>query len=463
MPRGNQDLTLSRFLRKENGGEWLVQGISVLAAVSGGVDSVVLLDLLVQASVEKKFALGVAHINHGRRGKEGDADARFVQSLANRYALPCRTMMIPKYGGRYPGGWEAYARRWRYSRLEAARRRMGFDWIATGHHADDQVETILMRVTEGTGTPGLQGIRRGENRVIRPLLRTSREAIEHYARKHNLSHREDSTNRDISFRRNFVRARVVPLLKQLNPSLVEGIARLVANASDTEEALAAFTERCVAAAARRREDGSWVISKSELDNFPRMVQLRAVRELCGNGEDWRHHDWRQLSAFLGRAGTGTLAAVPGNWELLCDREAWILREQRDRKRNSVEISLQRGKRKVVQVGSFRLTVRSLSERRPRFQDGSVAMVDGKSLEGKRLVCRPWRAGDRFRPLGMTRFKKVSDYLVDRKVDRFAKDELCVLEAGGSIVWLCGMQVDDRFKVTPSTKTVLDFQWERGKE
>ena len=186
---------------------------SGLLAVSGGMDSVVMAYLFAQVRDNFRLTLAIAHFNHSLRGEESDADEDFVKDLAKTLGMP---FFSEKWTSLERGNWEERAREARYSFLNKTRKQLGYEWIATAPHADDQAETLLMRFVEGSGYRGLRGISERNGKVVRPLLKFSKAEFTHYAGKNDISFREDSSNQDTRFRRNKIRENILPQIKKLS-------------------------------------------------------------------------------------------------------------------------------------------------------------------------------------------------------------------------------------------------------
>ena len=201
---------------------------TVLVAVSGGVDSVVLLHLLSQMRTEKKLKLVIAHLNHGIRGDEADADEHFVRQVAKQYSYQyfSKKVNTPHYAKKFKMSLETAARELRYDFLKKTAEKVGANLIALGHNANDQAETILAHFIRGAGLAGLAGMRMKKDIFVRPLLNFKRYEIENYAVQASLNFREDSSNRDVAYQRNRLRYQLIPTLeKDYNPQLVDALLR----------------------------------------------------------------------------------------------------------------------------------------------------------------------------------------------------------------------------------------------
>ena len=279
-------------------------GSCAIAAVSGGTDSMCLLDVLHGISREYGWTVCAAHFNHCLRGDEADRDERFVQNY-------CASAGIPFYSGRedvsrwaaeHRMGVEAAGRELRYRFLEEIREKTGAVFIATAHNADDNTETVLMHLLRGTGTAGLCGIQPQFGRVIRPLLFASRSDIEEYNVSRGISWLDDSTNGDDSLLRNRLRHQVIPVLKDINPSFSDACRRLARLASPDEQALSSL-----AGDAAGPFSGSGRIPVSAVVSLPDAVALRVIRLMSGRALSFDHTD---AVLRLCRSGSGALS-LPG--------------------------------------------------------------------------------------------------------------------------------------------------------
>ncbi|MFQ6616897.1 MAG: hypoxanthine phosphoribosyltransferase, partial [Fidelibacterota bacterium] len=187
---------------------------------------------------------------------------------------------------------------------------------------------------------------------------------------------------------------------------------------------------------------------------PSIVRKGLIWRLTGdesNGKPWRHHVWDDLEVFLQHSRTGQTVRLPGGWEMLRDRGRFLLRHGESPPEGVHRVlNIGRGRKTTVRVGPFEFTLAPTSHPGPFVRDPSVEYVDHSLLAGTKIVLREWQAGDRMKPLGLSGFKKVSDILVDEKMDRFTKESQIVLTVDGKIAWLCGIRLDDRFKVSPDT-------------
>ena len=428
---------------------------TIVVAVSGGVDSMVLLDLFVK---ERGLNVVAGHFNHGLRGEESDADETFVAERARSYG-------IPFHAGRGDTGAEAArrgvgiqeaARDLRYDFLIRLRASTGATRIATAHHADDNAETILLHLFRGTGVQGMSGIPVARDGIIRPLLFARREEIEEYSRIEKIPFRTDSSNAKDGYTRNAVRHHVLPLLKELvSPSVVENINR----SGDNFRTLAAYlqeeTTRVLTECTTGRSGGGLRLSVNGLLARPLLLRQHAVLAAIEDVAGARPASDR-VNAVLGllEKEPGTLVTITGGTEAARDRDEIVIRPHEEA--GGFSLSVEAGKEYAAE--GFRFASEIVGARgEPAGRHTEYADAERTGVRG--LTLRSWREGDSFTPLGMSGRKKLSDFFVDEKVPVDRKNRIPILcSAVGDVIWVCGMRLDDRFKITPATRRVLKLEY-----
>lgn len=435
---------------------------AILLAVSGGVDSVVMLDLFVALARRHVQKLGVAHIDHDLR-PDSVEDEEFVRALAASHGFPYFTEKIaPKaYARKHKLSLESASRVLRYAALERLRQIAGADYIATAHTRNDQAETVLFRLLHGAALSGLAGIAEKRGRVVRPLLDFSRADIVAYAQSRGLSWREDASNADLSIPRNRLRHEVLPLLaSQFNADLVRALARSgkavrEAHAYLKVQAAAALLNLITEETPERIVLDSDRISGYNSIIYPYVLR-QAVDRLRGNAEPPRYRDMERALKLIAAARVGARVALGAGVELLRDRDGLVVQSQQlSSFDGEVELS--------VPLSIPGTPWRLLVETEPWHLARSLAVVsaysqfvDAVAVKGP-LRARWPRSGDRFFPLGMTHPKKVCDFFADNKLPIRLRATTPLLECDNGIVWVCGLRIDERFKVTAATKQVLHMQ------
>lgn len=434
-------------------------GDLVLAAVSGGGDSLVLLDVLAELAPLEGITLGVFHVDHGLRPESGE-EASYVARVAEHYRIPFRAVKVeavPARGERVSP--EEAAREARYRAFEKEMERTGAQRLATGHTADDRVETLLMRLLAGAGPRGLGGVPPVRGRYVRPLIEVWRREIEGYARFLPFPPLQDPSNLETAVPRNYVRHVLLPFLEERYPGVKQVLLREAESFCEVGELLEGLAGEA---------------EKAFLTKSGRNMEL-ALEPLLSLPPAVRRH---LLARLLRRAG------VEPDYHLLED----IMRKVMDAEGcpsldASGDVSVRReygnlviGPRpydpsgeeaasppEVMVPGEGRfplpgrdaelqLQVRPRSEslRLPAREERLTAVLDADRLSFP-LEVRGLRPGDRFHPLGAPGSRKLQDFLVDEKVPRAERGRVLVLESGGHIAWVIGYRIDDRFKVTGETR------------
>jgi tRNA(Ile)-lysidine synthase len=437
----------------------LGSGKRVVVAVSGGVDSMVLLDALVGLQDRLGVRLHVAHVHHGLRGRAADQDAAFVVAEATRRGAASSVCRLNPAERRRGQSVQLWARLARYACLDAIATRARTSHIAVAHTLDDQAETVLLHLLRGTGPRGLGGIPPVRRGILRPLLSASRAEVEAYAAAHHVAFRADASNASDAYLRNRVRHHLLPLLaKEYNPRIVESLGALADLMREDESALTAQAASLLAGAAR--EVGPAVgLGLAALRAAPPAVARRAFQEAFLTASRGGHALMRRhLEAFGRLLIREAVVRLPGGLE--ARREAAEIRigpaggrgTGRDprhtlpREEFPAVVPLRPGVWARWPPLDCRVRVRRLSASAiPRGRRNRWREILSPRLLEEPLMLRGWRPGDRFRPLGMPGHKKLQDFFVDAKVPRVERDRIPLLLAGQRIAWVVGQRVAEDFR------------------
>ncbi len=437
----------------------LAPGECVVVAVSGGLDSMVLLHLLHRLARPSRWPLVVAHFNHRLRGRASDADETFVRQAAGRLKLPCVVDRadIRREAGARKVSLEMAARQLRHEFLARTARAHGARVVALAHHADDQVETFLLRLLRGAGGEGLAGMKPTapspadvEVRLARPLLEFSRATLAAYARRHRLRFREDASNACRDIPRNRVRHELIPRLRRFQPALDTTILRAMELIGAEAEFAAAAAQHWLGC----RQPGPFAALALAVQRRVIQAQLRQLG--C-------EPDFALIEAL--RVATGRRIVVRPGLHVVRDAEgrvgmALVRRTGFRADRQVVRFTLPRG---AVEFGGLRcgwtLVAGGMSARRLRTVAGRE-LFDA-DLIGAGMVLRHWRPGDRFQPIGLPRAAKLQDLFTNAKVSASERRERVVAAtARGAIFWVEGLRMSERFKLTAATKHRLIWRWAR---
>jgi tRNA(Ile)-lysidine synthase len=341
------------------------------------------------------------------------------------------------------------ARELRYSWFEEIRSANGYHWIATAHHANDSLETVLLNLVRGTGLPGMTGISGKYDHLIRPLLFANKEEILNYASEHNLQWREDRSNDTDDYRRNLIRHKVIPVFQQLNPSLEHTFNVTSERLRGANNLLNEFLEQWKAAAITNGQNEIRINKQSLVSANEPTYRLWYLLEEFG----FSYQQCGQIiKGFQGISGKKFLSA---SHILLIDREDLIVKEKPAQEEVSIlEIS---DLNKHYQLGSLTIQFEQRGrDSKPRCGIGKdCIMVDPEKLEFP-LTIRKWETGDIFQPFGMSgKRKKLSDLFTDLKMDRFQKENTYILLSGnGEVIWVVGIRSDERYRVDDSVNEVV---------
>ncbi|MFD2248244.1 tRNA lysidine(34) synthetase TilS [Pontibacter ruber] len=417
----------------------------ILAAVSGGIDSVVLCEVLHQL----KYTFAIAHCNFGLRAEDAEADQLFAKKLAKQYNVSFFTenFNTRAFAEQEKLSIQMAARTLRYQWFEQVRQQENYDYIATAHHSNDLTETILLHLTKGTGIAGLHGIPAKNGHIIRPMLTLTKDDIYDFVTSERLIWREDTSNETTKYQRNKIRHEVIPVLKEINPNLEETMQHTAERVSHAESIVAAYIENLREQSIKEAENATYIsllplqnatglpVVLHELlrpYNFSYSVVLELVEALDG------------LSGKQFDSPTHTLVK---------DRDQLVITPRNLSSFGSITIA--EGQTEA-EAGNLYFTIRSIAADKYKLNTKPhVAALDADQLRFP-LKLRSWQEGDWFVPLGMNGKKKISDFLIDKKVPANLKSQTLVLVSDQSIAWIVGQRLDNRFKVTDKTERVLEI-------
>lgn len=414
----------------------------LLVAVSGGVDSVVLVHLLKQLN----YDVAIAHCNFGLRGEESDGDEKFIMSYASDNAInifvthfDTKTFAIDN-----KLSIQVAARQLRYIWFQELLEENSLDYLLTAHHLDDNIETFLINFSRGTGIEGLTGIPQQNGNIIRPLLPFTRENIERYASENSISWREDSSNASDKYLRNKLRHNIIPEIKELNPSFTDSFIQTINNlqqsASLVHDAAIVMYQQ--------------IVSEKEGQKHIDIGQLKRLPNFKAYLYQWLNPfgftPWDDIYALVdAQSGKQIFSA---NYRLLKDRTVLILEPLKPSDRKVYEIS--EGLSQINEPLTIKL---ELVDKISSESTKNVVFVNYNLIKFP-LFVRKWKEGDYFCPLGMNgQKKKVSKFFKDEKMSLSEKEDTWILTSGSEIIWIIGRRADDRFKIRNTTDTILKIE------
>ncbi|MCF8110212.1 MAG: tRNA lysidine(34) synthetase TilS [Desulfobacteraceae bacterium] len=457
---------------------------SVLLGVSGGADSVSLLYGLVALSEIHEWHIGVAHLDHGLRGSDSNADARYVEAVAQKLGLPFYKEKTDVNARCLHEGLslEEAGRKARYEFFNKIADQQGYNKIAVGHQRQDAAEQVLLNLLRGAGAEGLGGLAPVRGRVIRPLIETHRREIEQFLHKNDILYCYDKSNADNRFTRNRVRNCLIPELETFNPAIVDSLFRLSTVMREENEWIEAVVEPLYEAAILYRNTGPCevVISVKRISRLHRAVLRRLLRRaICEVKGDLGRIEYQHIedcvSLVYRQASYPAQIHLPGKIRVIRHEEKLEFRRGKKTLRSfhspllnlktvpftyTVE-RIEEGPRTVwideVQCGFVFSLLRIHDISAVCLRNEQTALMDLEQVEFPMVIRNP-RPGDCFKPLGMHGSVKLKDFFVNNKVGPDKRRRIPVIESGGRIIWIAGMRIDERVKITDTTKNVLKISF-----
>ena len=331
---------------------------------------------------------------------------------------------------------EMWARRIRYKYFERARQNFKCDFIFTAHHMNDKVETILMNLDKGCSIEGLRGIPKENKFILRPLLDFKRQDIELYINKNNLPFVEDLSNNDTSIKRNLVRHKILKPWEEQSSNLLLKLNKISKNAESAVNKMNSFIKEL--SKSFKIYDNFIIINDEDIRFLSLNQKVRLIKFLIGNKKiSWRYNRWKSMEQWINSAKIGSNLKINSEWKILRDRSKFIMKK--------AQLSIDGYSLVLNEVNYFKKNNNSFKE-----------IIDGSLIEGKELKLRKWKHGDSFQPLGMNGRKKISDLLIDKKVDFFNKEKQMVVTADSKIIWVCGHRISDTVKVLDKTTKFMEL-------
>lgn len=417
----------------------------VIAAVSGGLDSVCLCYLLHTAGY--KFA--IAHCNFGLRGTESDQDQEFVSQLAQKYQVPFFTKFFTTidFAEEEKISIQMAARKLRYDWFDELAIQQKADKILTAHHKSDIAETLLLNLSRGTGIAGLHGIRPNQGLLARPLLFANREDLQTIVNSEQLLWREDRSNENTKYKRNFIRHKVIPLLKELNPNfentLESTIEKITLAEAVFDEQIEAYRNKYFS-----QESDHWKVT---LGNWSGKNQALIILFELLRPFGFSYEQCKSIVSVLNQS-SGKIVESHTH-KLVKDRTSLIITSKIP---DTKSLYIEHNTETLVWESKKLIIQKKEAKTYHIIPDKNIAALDLDKLTFP-MELRTWKQGDWFVPLGMKTRKKISNFLIDSKIPLNLKDHLKVITSESNIVWVVGHRLDDRFKISNNTQNILELK------
>lgn len=443
-------------------------GDILVAAVSGGPDSMAMLHVIGQLTRDWGVKIHVAHFNHMFRGKEAEEEAHFVSLSAREMGLDCtvETVDVPAYLEKNNLSPEEGARNLRYDFLRRVAFTQKADFIMTAHHANDQAETVLLHLLRGAGPEGLAAISPREGNLIRPMLAVTKEEIINYCRENNLAYRLDPTNNQDIYTRNQIRLNLIPALRQFNPRIVSALAKTADICREDHDLLKEITQEALKKINVSFQDQKVMLDKQEFASFHPALKRRVIRQIID--------DFTGFQGYLSFAHTDEILALKPGKELCLPGPIYAknaqgqlifskVKESRERIKNVAPLRLNVPGNTYVPELNIKVDIEivdSADLAAAPLSKGKYVQYFNQKILGGELWVRNRLPGDRFRPKGMRGTKKLKDFMIDEKIPLRERREIPLILAGNEIIWLVGYRTGEAAKISVQDEKIVIIKVER---
>ncbi len=415
----------------------------ILLAISGGIDSMVMAHLFLQSG----YRIGIAHCNFSLRANDSDLDEKLVHDFALQNNLPFLTTRFDTLSFAKENGLSVQmaARELRYKWFEDIRIENGYDKIAVAHNLNDNIETLLINLIRGTGITGLTGMKPIINRIVRPLLFATRNEIMSYCNSQKIIYREDKSNADTKYTRNKIRHLVIPVLKEINPSIETTLNETAERLSGISEIITEYINELKEKITEQQDKNISFNIRLLNNHIPNKTILFELFKPYGVTNVML----KDLTAVIeGKTGGQILT---NTHRIIKNRKELIVSAENQETETFYQVNDIEGFKNIPGIVSAVFT--DIADKYEIPSNPYIACLDSDKVKFP-LIIRNWRAGDHFYPLGMKQKKKLSDYFIDNKYSILDKENRLILESEGRIVWIIGDRIDNRYRITKSTKRVL---------
>ena len=442
----------------------LNKGESVVVALSGGPDSTALLTVLCSIAGKMDLKLIIAHFNHGLRGSESDADERYCRELAEKSGLIFCPGKLDKKTDTKGISPEDFYRRQRYEFLNRTAEKYKAQKIALGHNLNDQAETVLLNLLRGSGLEGLKGFRpMRDDRIIRPLIETSRQEIISFLDASQIAYRQDRSNKDNKHLRNKIRNELIPhLKKEYNPRIDENLAQMAQILRVEDDFIKRHVTGALKKSVLQKDSSSLSLKVNTVRQLPDALRWRLLKTIMEdltplkNGISYAHV--RSVDDLVQKSESGRKATLPSKIRARREYDKLILEKKKTGKKPvqyeyvlNIPGSVYIKERNMTVKGKFSKRGNSRIKNRE-----NTVYLDGDMIKPP-LIVRNRRDGDWFQPLGMAGRQKIKKYFIDHKIAAPRRDEIMLLVDGHSVIYIENMHLNDRVKISAKTKKVLELQ------
>lgn len=424
------------------------ENVHLLLAVSGGIDSMVMLHFFQQN--QKHFKFSVAHINHNYHSESIKMENLVKAQCYNKNELIVRHIVSDEINSNI----ESQFRKLRYSDLESIRQKVNADFIVTAHHADDQAETIMIKILNSSGFDGLQGIRKKNHNIIRPMHNISKNEIENYASKHSIEFIDDPTNSDIAFTRNFLRKNIFNELSKIKKDIHLPFIDFTKRIDEVHDLISFNVQNFCNTNNYNVHEDFVEIDKSEFFNLPFLVQLRIISNICLDKKNFTKTDIRELKDFFRKNDTGSNRKIIESTIHIDRNSIFIFKNLEKEFYKKVDAGVEMKDNHFTFSWNFDKYPKNFSS------SSQIEYIDGSKLKNN-LVIRSVREDDSFSPLGMKGNKKVMKFLKDKNLSLINRKQSLVVCNNDEIIWVAGHQLSEKYKIKENSVKIVKLNFFRN--
>ncbi|MBI5073883.1 MAG: tRNA lysidine(34) synthetase TilS [Nitrospirae bacterium] len=442
----------------------IAEGDSVLVGFSGGPDSTCLLYVLHALKEKYQLQIYALYIDHNLRPVEVPGEIEFCRKFCEGLGVPfmVESIDVISYSKEHRMNRQEAARELRYRAFGKTAAEIRADKVALAHNGDDQAETLLMRLVRGAGPTGLSGIPARRDNIIRPLLEIGRDEIERFLERRNIVPVTDSSNLKEDYFRNMIRLRLMPMLKQANPNLLQPLTHTMAIMREEERYFGILVTKTLMKLISRKSEKRIELFLSPMEAMEVVILRRVLRRAICETEGLRGIGFLHIEdiiALIRNGKNGDRLVLPRNIRVIKEYALLVITSEEPVRIAEYALDLP-GKAVIVNARQVVTAEREGGD--VQFGDGrSSVLLDAEKVSFP-LTVRPRRTGDYFYPVGFGRKKKLQDFFVDLKIARDERDSIPIIVSGDDIVWVAGYRADDRFKVTETTKKFVRLGIVKGK-
>ncbi|MDI1472408.1 MAG: tRNA lysidine(34) synthetase TilS [Thermodesulfovibrio sp.] len=436
-------------------------GDHVLVGLSGGPDSVCLLHVLRELKIKYKLKISASYIDHGLRPNETPKEIEFCQKICNDLDLPFYTKSVDvrEFAKQEKINLQESARILRYGALDQISLNIKADKIAVAHNADDQAETVIMRLLRGSGPAGLSGIPPVRKKIIRPLIEIERVEIEEYLNKRNIQYIKDPSNESLKYLRNKIRHTLMPVIKSISPQATKIISKTADIMREENDYINVAVTKSLMRLMSRKTDQKVELFCNPMEILNIVILRRALRVAIDSVKDLRGIEFDHIEKIIDlikKGKPGDRIYLPKGIKAIKNYSTLVISAEPPKKLSTYEIS--KPGEIFLQEASIVLSIEELDREEVKdFGDGKNTVYIDREKINFPLILRPRKPGDFFYPFGFGKKKKLQDFFVDEKIPRDERDLIPIIENSGEIVFIAGYRLDDRYKIEHNTKRCLKIK------